>query len=75
MKSKTTIHVQTLLDEETFTKLNRLIAAEAFESGTKVKSKSEWLRELITDTINFEYNKKKIEEVDFKKGYRNSNNK
>ena len=75
MKSKTTIHVQTLLDEETFTKLNRLIAAEAFENGTAVKSKSEWLRELITDTINFEYNKKKIEEVNFRKGYRNSNNK
>lgn len=74
MKSKTRNHVQTLLDDETLAKLNRLIAAEAFEKGIAPKGKSEWLRELITDTINFELNQKKIEEVDFKKGYRNSRN-
>ena len=75
MKSKTTFHIQTLVDEETFAKLNRLIAAEAFEKGETPKGKSQWLRELIIDTINFQFNKKKIEELDFKKGIRNAKNK
>ena len=57
-----TKHVQALVDEETLSKLNRLIIMDAFENGTAIKTKSQWLRELIEDTVNYELNAKKIEE-------------
>jgi hypothetical protein len=59
---KYTNHVQTLVDDETLQKLNRLIMIEAFESGTLPKGKSQWLRELIEDTVNFEPTLNKINE-------------
>jgi hypothetical protein len=60
--SKTTNNIQTLLDDDTLQKLNRLIMIEAFEKGEAPKGKSQWIRELIEDTVNFEPNLKKIEE-------------
>ena len=58
--SKTTNNIQTLLDDETLAKLNRLIMIDALEQGTAPKGKSQWLRELIEDTVNFEPTLKKI---------------
>lgn len=58
--------VQVLISEETYIKLNKLIGAEAIASGTKIPSISAWCRELIEDTINFEYNKKKIDNFNHK---------
>ena len=58
--------VQVLISEETYIKLNKLIGAEAIENGTKIPSISAWCRDLIEDTINFEYNKKKIKDFSFK---------
>jgi len=58
---KTTNNVQTLLDDDTLAKLNRLILIDALEKGEAPKGKSQWLRELIEDTVNYELNKKKIE--------------
>jgi len=61
MNTKMTKHVQTLVDDDTLKRLNRLIMIEALENDTPIKGKSEWLRELIIDTLNFEPNKRKIE--------------
>jgi len=58
---KTTNHVQTLLDDETLLKLNRLIIIDALEKGETPKGKSQWLRELIEDTVNYEPTLKRIE--------------
>ena len=58
---KTTNHVQTLLDDETLAKLNRLIIIDALEKGETPKGKSQWLRELIEDTVNYPATLKKIE--------------
>ena len=62
MEKKYTKLIQVLIDEDTLFKLNRLIAIDALDNNEKPKTKSKWLRELITDTINFEFNAKKIEE-------------
>lgn len=61
MKKQYTKHVQALVDEETLSKLHKLIIMDALENGTPVKGKSQWLRELIEDTVNYELNAKKIE--------------
>ena len=58
---KTTNNVQTLLDDDTLFKLNRLILMDALEKGEATKGKSQWIRELIEDTVNYELNKKKID--------------
>ena len=60
MKTKYTKHVQVLLDEETFTKMQRLIMMEALDNNTPIKSVSSWTRDLIEDTVNFQINKTKI---------------
>ncbi len=61
MKKKYTKNViQCLIDDDTLLKLNRLIAIDAFENGEKPKGKSEWLRLLIEDTVNFEPTLNKI---------------
>ena len=52
--------VQALITEDTLAKLHRLILIEATEKNEIPKGKSEWLRNLIEDTVNFELNKKKI---------------
>jgi hypothetical protein len=57
--NKYTKNVQTLLSEDTLNDLNRLIMMEALENGTPPKGKSEWIRILIEETI--EYNKTKID--------------
>ena len=62
MKKYYTKHIQTLLDEETLLKLNRLIMMDAFENNTPIKGKSEWLRDLIIDTVEFQTNKQMISE-------------
>ena len=67
--------VQVLLDDDTFVKLNKLIGAEALENGTRIPSLSAWCRQLITDTINFEFNKKKIENFSMKRDIKKLNNK
>ena len=61
MSKKTTNHIQTLLDDELLQKLNRLIMIDALEKGEAPKGKSQWLRELIEDTVNFPPTLKKIE--------------
>jgi hypothetical protein len=66
MNYKNRKKIQVLISEETYTKLNKLIGAEAIESGTKLPSISSWCRTLIEDTINFEYNKKKIQNFKYK---------
>ena len=62
---KTTNNVQTLLDDDTLFKLNRLIMIDALEKGEAPKGKSQWIRELIEDTVNFEPTLKKIESYKF----------
>ena len=59
---KTTNNVQTLLDDDTLQKLNRLILIDALESGQPPKGKSQWIRELIEDTVNYPSTLSKIEE-------------
>ena len=54
--------IQVLIDEDTLSKLNKLIIMDALENDTPVKGKSQWLRELIEDTVNYELNNKKIEQ-------------
>ena len=61
MKKYYTEHVQALIDKDTLSKLNRLILIDAIEDGAVPKSKSEWLRTLIEETVNFEPTLKKIE--------------
>ena len=55
-------NIQTLLDDDTLQKLNRLILIDAFEAGTAPKGKSEWIRDLIVDTVNYPSTLKKIKE-------------
>lgn len=62
MKAKYTKVIQTLLDEDTLDKLNKLIMIEAIESDMPMKGKSEWIRNLIEDTVNYQFNKKKLDE-------------
>ena len=62
MKVKYNKHIQTLVDEPTLLKLNRLIMMDAFKNNTPIKGRSEWLRELITDTVEFQTNKQMISE-------------
>lgn len=66
MTSKNIKKIQVLISEETYIKLNKLIGAESIEQGTKLQSLSAWCRDLIEDTINFEYNKKKIDNFKYK---------
>lgn len=60
-KQDTTNRIQTLIDDKTLLDLNRLIMIEALENGTSIQSKSEWVRNLILDTLNFELNRRKID--------------
>ena len=62
---KATNNVQTLLNDDTLFKLNRLIMIDALEKGEAPKGKSQWIRELIEDTVNFEPTLKKIESYKF----------
>lgn len=67
MSSKQTEKLQIMVSPETLNKLNKLIAADALAKGTRMKTLSGWVRELIEDTIEFEINKKMIEEFDIKR--------
>ena len=59
--SKTYIKsVQVMLDEETHTKMQRLIMMDALEQDEPMKGMSAWVRDLIEDTVNFQINKSKI---------------
>ena len=60
--NKTTNNIQTLLDDDTLAKLNRLIMIDALEAGEAPKGKSQWLRELIEDTVNFPPTLKRIQQ-------------
>lgn len=60
-KQDTTNRIQALVDDKTLLDLNRLIMIEALENGTSIPSKSEWVRNLILDTLNFELNRQKID--------------
>lgn len=73
MKYKKENKLQVLIDEQTFIKLNKLIAAEAMEKGTRIPSLSKWCRELITDTVDFELNKRKIDGFSFKENIKDIN--
>ena len=59
---KTTNNLQTLIDDDTLAKLNRLIMLDALDKGEAPKGKSQWLRELIEDTVNFAPTLKRIQE-------------
>ena len=67
--------LQVMISPETFHKLNKLIAAEALEKGERIQTLSGWCRNLIEDTINFELNKKKIDNFDYKRDIKNIVNK
>ena len=75
MSLKQTHKVQVLLDEETFVKLNKLIGAEALENGERIPPLSKWCRKLIQDTIEWEFNKKKIDNFSMKRDIKNISNK
>ena len=60
MKTKLTKSVQFLLDEETHTKMQRLIMMEALDKNEPIKGMSAWVRDLVEDTVNFQINKSKI---------------
>ena len=62
MSKKYTNVIQALLDQDTLDKLNKLIMIEAIESDMPMKGKSEWIRNLIEDTVNYQFNKKKLDE-------------
>lgn len=62
MAIKYTNVIQTLLDEDTLNKLNKLIMIEAIEDDKPMLGKSAWLRNLLEDTVNYQYNKKKLDE-------------
>tara|TARA_R110001632_G_scaffold110355_1_gene220853 strand:- start:478 stop:696 length:219 start_codon:yes stop_codon:yes gene_type:complete len=62
MSKKYTNVIQTLLDQDTLDKLNKLIMIEAIENDKPMKGKSEWIRDLIEDTVNYQFNKKKLDE-------------
>ena len=49
-----------MLDEETHTKMQRLIMMDALEQDEPMKGMSAWVRDLIQDTVNFQINKSKI---------------
>jgi len=62
MKTKYTNNIQVLLDDETYSKMQRLIMMEALDKDEPIKGRSGWVRELIEDTVNFQMNKSKIED-------------
>ena len=62
MKTKYTNNIQVLLDDETYSKMQRLIMMEALDKDEPIKGRSGWVRELIEDTVNFQINKSKIED-------------
>ena len=60
MRTKYIKSVQVMLDEETHTKMQRLIMMDALERDEPMKGMSAWVRDLIEDTVNFQINKSKI---------------
>jgi hypothetical protein len=62
MNKKYTNNIQVLLDDETYSKMQRLIMMEALDKDEPIKGRSGWVRELIEDTVNFQINKSKIED-------------
>lgn len=60
MRTKYIKSVQVMLDEETHTKMQRLIMMDALERDEPMKGMSAWCRDLIEDTVNFQINKSKI---------------
>jgi hypothetical protein len=62
MKNKYNKSVQVLLNEDTLNKLSKLIMIEAIENDKPMLGKSAWVRNLIEDTVNFQYNEKKLNE-------------
>jgi hypothetical protein len=54
--------IQIVIDEETYYKLDRLMMMEALENDTRMSSLSQWARNLIEDTVNYQLNKKKLED-------------
>ena len=75
MNSNNTEKLQVMISPETLHLLNKLIAAEALENGKRIQPLSTWCRQLIQDTINFELNKKKIEDFNYKRDIKNIVNK
>ena len=75
MSNKQTEKLQIMISPQTLHKLNKLIAAEALEKGERIQTISGWCRNLIEDTINFELNKKKIEDFNYKRDIKNIVNK
>ena len=59
MNSRKTL--QTIIDEETYIKLQRLLVLESIENDTKMQTVSTWIRTLIEDTVDWEFNKLKLE--------------
>ena len=53
--------VQIVIDEDTYLKLDRLMMMEAIENGTRMSNLSQWVRDLIEDTVNYQLNKKKLD--------------
>ena len=53
--------VQIVIDEDTYLKLDRLMMIEAIENGTRMSNLSQWVRDLIEDTVNYQLNKKKLD--------------
>ena len=60
MRTKYIKSVQVMLDEETHTKMQRLIMMDALDKDEPMKGMSAWVRDLIEDTVNFQINKSKI---------------
>ena len=54
--------IQIVIDEDTYLKLDRLMMMEAIENGTRMSNLSQWVRELIEDTVNYQLNKKKLDD-------------
>tara|TARA_R110001632_G_scaffold25598_2_gene70077 strand:- start:1612 stop:1839 length:228 start_codon:yes stop_codon:yes gene_type:complete len=54
--------VQIVIDEDTYLKLDRLMMMEAIENGTRMSNLSQWVRDLIEDTVNYQLNKKKLDD-------------
>lgn len=54
--------VQIVIDEDTYLKLDRLMMIEAIENGTRMSNLSQWVRDLIEDTVNYQLNKKKLDD-------------
>lgn len=60
-------NVQVMIDEDTFKQLSRLILIEAVETGEPVKGRSQWVRELIEDTVSWHATAAKIKDWDPKR--------